>query len=122
LWESGKQFHRFPRRPSAIFSPTQTQTNLTNQTVAEAQSAVADEVEGPVLSEVKETAVFSRDDKVVILSKDFREAGYSPTCAGVNERIGLESSVENTWPRRSYPESTMHFGLSAKFFGALSAK
>jgi len=44
----------------------------------EAQSAVADEadeVEGPVLNEVKETAVFSRDDKVVILSEDFREAG-----------------------------------------------
>ena len=35
---------------------------------------MADEVEGPVLNEVKETAVFSRDDKVVILSEDFREA------------------------------------------------
>jgi hypothetical protein len=35
---------------------------------------VADEVEGPVLNEVKETAVFSLADKVVILSEDFREA------------------------------------------------
>ena len=32
-----------------------------------------------------------------------------------NECIGLESSVENTWPRRSYPESTMHFGCQLSF-------
>ena len=28
----------------------------------------------------------------------------------LNECTDLESSVENTWPRRSYPESTMPFG------------
>jgi len=37
---------------------------------------VADEVEGPVLNDVKETAVFSRDDKVVILSEDVRLARF----------------------------------------------
>jgi hypothetical protein len=28
----------------------------------------------------------------------------------LDERIGLKSSVENTWPRCSYPELTMHSG------------
>jgi len=28
----------------------------------------------------------------------------------LNERIGLKSSVGNTWPRCSYPELTMHSG------------
>ena len=37
-------------------------------------------------------------------------------------RIGLKSPVENTWPRCSYPELTMHSGSQLTCSELLSAK
>jgi hypothetical protein len=42
-------------------------------------------------------------------TRNFRKRLISRGMA-VAERIRLESSVENTWPGCSYPESTMHSG------------